>query len=213
MAGNLSFPPSNDKDFYFLSYNHEDTERISPIAQKLHQNGMHIWYDNGLAPGNMIETVLAEKIRDSKTMIMFFTNRTLLKEHPFVQQEYEVAKNIYNKTIIVVLLDSLVSENIPADKAFWINSLRKAHLIDESNQSDSDKIADDIKNEIDDLESRILTSSAGFPGNLQVYSDQPKNNTEKSTKISIRHIVYAVGAAVITLLLACDILIRLNLLP
>lgn len=38
-------------------------------------------------------------------------------------------------------------------------------------------------------------------------------NPKNILKISVRHIVYMAGAAVITLLLVCDILLRLNLLP
>ncbi|MGX8715981.1 MAG: toll/interleukin-1 receptor domain-containing protein, partial [Lachnospiraceae bacterium] len=120
----LDIADGDDRDYYFLSYDHEDAERVSEIIQKLAWSGVSIWYDKGLLPGDEIRTILAEKIKNSKAVIMFVTNTIWAKENSFVQQEYDVAREIYRKRIIIVLLDKINFDSIPAHKAFWTSQIK-----------------------------------------------------------------------------------------
>ena len=44
----LGFEPSNEKPYYFVSYNSEDDFRIIPIVTALAEMGISLWYDYGI---------------------------------------------------------------------------------------------------------------------------------------------------------------------
>lgn len=49
----IPFAASSGSDPYvFVSYSHQDSEKVFPIIKQLHEKGYRIWYDEGIDPGS-----------------------------------------------------------------------------------------------------------------------------------------------------------------
>lgn len=164
MTCELGFPATKRADYYFLSYNHEDSEMVSGIAKELDSMGINIWYDDGLVAGDMIDAILAERIRDAKAFILFFTKGILRKENSYVQQEYEVARDTYGKRTLVIVLDRIGDAEILPERAFWLNSLEKTSLIDGTGSKSAHQMACIIVEALHDIEKTLASceESRGF---------------------------------------------------
>ena len=76
---------------------------------------------------------IAERIRDSQAVILFFTKGILLKENSYVRKEYKMATEFFNKKVYVIMLDSIKNEDVPYDKVPWwidIQEKQNIHLSD-----------------------------------------------------------------------------------
>ena len=51
MEFNSSFPYEGNEPYVFISYSHQDIERVMPILRRLNAEGFRIWYDDGIDPG------------------------------------------------------------------------------------------------------------------------------------------------------------------
>jgi len=41
-----------EEPYIFVCYAHEDSDVVYPELQRLHDGGVNIWYDEGIAPGH-----------------------------------------------------------------------------------------------------------------------------------------------------------------
>ncbi len=106
MAKDLGVKTS-DSEFYFISYNSEDSWRVAEYAQKLVAKDINVWYDKSLKYGKKWAKRIGEKIHASKGIIIFFTQGIIEKEDDsFVIKEFEIAKN-QDKDIYVYFIDPL----------------------------------------------------------------------------------------------------------
>ena len=119
MSNYLGFMPTNNQEYYFVSYNSEDATNVGEIALALSNVGVPLWYDYGLEYGEKWEPTIAERIDNSKAVILFFTKGILSKQSSFVQKEFKMAANVYKKNIYVVLMDKIDSHDVPYDKIGW----------------------------------------------------------------------------------------------
>ena len=129
MSNYLGFKPSDNSKYYFVSYNNEDAARVGPIASALADSGVSLWYDYGLEYGEKWEPTIAEKIDNSKAVILFFTKGILDKKSSFVQKEYKMATLAYQKKIFVVLMDDIQTKDIPYDKMGWWLDIQELQCI------------------------------------------------------------------------------------
>ena len=134
MASNFGFAPSKKKGAYFISYNTEDAERIAPIVFDLHKSGLDIWYDGGLKHGgNKWDNQIAGKMMDCTAVIMFITEGIFKKPESYVKTEYEMAVDIYDKRIFVVMMDTIDRKvfrtEIGLNYAPWYTQLKQHHLV------------------------------------------------------------------------------------
>ena len=119
MSNYLGFNPSNNSNYYFVSYNSEDVSLVGKITSAMSSLGVSLWYDYGIEYGDNWETTIAEKIKDSQAVILFFTKGILHKNDSYVQKEYKMASRIFKKKIYVVMLDQIDDEDVPVSKASW----------------------------------------------------------------------------------------------
>ena len=80
MSCYLGFAPSDRPNYYFVSYNSEDVDRITPIAKSLFHAGVPLWYDFGLEYGEKWESQISEKIMNLQAILLFFTKGILTKQ-------------------------------------------------------------------------------------------------------------------------------------
>ena len=130
MSGYLGFEPLEHKsDFYFVSYNNEDSDRVGILVRRLHEEGVRIWYDKGLTFDEKWEMEIAQKIRECGAMLLFITAGVLQKEKSFVRKEYQRAKKM-KKKIYVAILDRINDEDVPDHSSFWWDDVQEHQGID-----------------------------------------------------------------------------------
>lgn len=125
MSTYFGFKASTEKDYYFVSYNTEDSERVGAICSILEKQGLHIWYDEGIPHDSYWESVLAEKIHNCKEAIFFITKGIFEKGKTrelntiYTYKEYDLAQ-IYEKKVLIVLLDDISpKEDVPYSLMSW----------------------------------------------------------------------------------------------
>lgn len=143
MACNLGFTPTDNENYYFLSYNKEDADRVSEIAQQISRTGIELWYDNGIKYGERWERTIAEKIYGCQAVILFFTRGILYKVDSYVEKEYEMARR-FGRTIYYVMLDNIVDEEVPPKKMPWWIVIKATQCIEAHEIADPYRIVEEI---------------------------------------------------------------------
>ena len=123
MATNLGVPVVNSGKYYFISYNTEDADIVSRYLKSMVDKGLPVWYDYGIPQGGEWEEIIAEKIRDCESVIMFISSKLFKKEKSFVKKEWNIAKR-RNKKVYLVILDYIDESNIPPRYDFWWNDIK-----------------------------------------------------------------------------------------
>ena len=57
MATNFGFTPLEQSEYYFVSYNTQDTARVAKITREMNRRGIPLWYDDGIEYGEMEDEV------------------------------------------------------------------------------------------------------------------------------------------------------------
>ena len=130
----LGFEPSNEKPYYFVSYNSEDDYRIIPIVTALAELGISLWYDYGIQYDEKWEGIIAERVFNSESVLLFYTKGIIEKDHSYVLREYKIAR-LYRKKIYVVLLDQIDAAAAPFTKVSWLVELNEHQSITGSSQN------------------------------------------------------------------------------
>lgn len=125
MARDFGFPPASDPEYYFISYNSEDAERIAPIARRLRDTGIPVWYDRGLVYGEKWEEQITERLAHAKAVILFFTRGILYKPESYVKKECRIATRLFHKKVYVVMLDEVSNAEVPLSMAAWWNDIQE----------------------------------------------------------------------------------------
>lgn len=124
MASDFGFKATEKEHYYFVSYNTEDSQRIAPICNLLHNNGMQIWYDEGIPHNTYWESVLAEKIDKCEEAIFFITKNIFEKgkcrslNEIYTYKEYDLARR-YKKKRLIILLDKITDDDVPYSLMSW----------------------------------------------------------------------------------------------
>jgi hypothetical protein len=75
----------------FVSYAHEDRERIKPIVSHLAETGLSIWWDQHIPPGSNFRYVIQEALESAACAIVFWTNNSIKSD--FIWSEVQKAKD------------------------------------------------------------------------------------------------------------------------
>ena len=128
MSEYLGFTPTNEKDYFFLSYNNDDSKRVGDIAAALAAH-IPIWYDYGIPYGEKWEEEISVKISDSRAVLLFFTRSILFKEESWVIKEFRIS-NRMNKKIYVIMLDQIADSEVPAKRqSYWDDVLQLQNIV------------------------------------------------------------------------------------
>ncbi|MBR5143597.1 MAG: leucine-rich repeat protein, partial [Clostridia bacterium] len=128
MATDLGVKVTEDGKYYFISYNTEDAELVSSYLKKMADYGLPIWYDYGIPQGDLWQTVIAEKIYNCESVIMFLSSKLFKKENSFVKKEWSIAKG-RPKKVYIVILDQIDETSIPPQYAFWWSDIKDTQSI------------------------------------------------------------------------------------
>jgi hypothetical protein len=70
-----------DDPFIFVSYAHEDVTEVYPDLAWLRDQGVNIWYDEGISPSSEWREELGRAIRKSKLMVFFVSPESVHSLH------------------------------------------------------------------------------------------------------------------------------------
>ena len=99
-------PYDGNEPYVFISYSHEDSNKVFDILGKLQSAGLRFWYDAGTKKGSEWQECIAEHIRDCECVIAFHSQNSSTSEH--CKDEISFAKwREINKKILSVYLENV----------------------------------------------------------------------------------------------------------
>jgi S-DNA-T family DNA segregation ATPase FtsK/SpoIIIE len=106
MPDTVSIPPFDayigGDPFVFVSYSHADSQQVFPEIARLHSEGYHIWFDEGIDPGNEWPDEIADALTNSSVFLVFVSPRSAASRN--VKNEINFALN-NDKPILAVHLE------------------------------------------------------------------------------------------------------------
>ena len=88
--GRMPFPAYHGNEPYiFVSYAHRDSERVFAEIKKFNDAGYHVWYDEGIAPGNEWTDEIADALAGCAVFVVMLTPTSATREN--VQNEINFA--------------------------------------------------------------------------------------------------------------------------
>ncbi len=102
-VGRLPYPAYRGKEPYvFISYAHLDSDRVFAEIKRFNEAGFHVWYDEGIAPGNEWSDAIAEALSNCSVFVVFLTPTSAPREN--VLNEIDFALN-EQKPFLAIHLD------------------------------------------------------------------------------------------------------------
>jgi len=147
MATDFGFRPVESGEYYFISYNTEDTGRVGGVARQLNSAGVPLWYDYGLEYGKEWQRQIARHIRGAKAVIMFVTRGMFFKERSYVHEEYEIA-GAYKIPIYCVILDHIEAGELPDYSISWWLEIRRLHNVQQVSGESTENLSGRIRQAI-----------------------------------------------------------------
>ncbi len=118
MDGEKLFRPYDGPDKYiFVSYHHDDSEKVHEIITAFYYEGYRLWHDGGIPAGESFLIQLAEKVKGSSAFFCFLSPAYV--ESPLCMRELNFALTVH-LNVIPVMLEKF---KLPAAVEFQICAL------------------------------------------------------------------------------------------
>lgn len=89
-VGRMLYPAYRGKEPYiFVSYSHMDSQLVFAEIKRLNELGYHVWYDEGISPGNEWTEEIASALERCALFLVFFTPNSAESDN--VQNEIDFA--------------------------------------------------------------------------------------------------------------------------
>ena len=144
MSSYLGFEPTENREYFFLSYNNEDAPRLSGLACEMDRSGIPLWYDDGIEYGEEWARLINRMIAGAQAVVILFTRGILEKEKSYVQREYKIAKKL-NKKIIILFVEDIADGEVPVDKIDWWVEITDLHCFSLSGLSGRETVIREIR--------------------------------------------------------------------
>lgn len=89
-----------DEPYIFVSYSHDDSDRVFPELERFHNDGFNVWYDEGIISGEGWHEVVENAVLNS-SLVVFFISENAVE-----------SKNVRNEVFLAL------DENIPVIQIF-----------------------------------------------------------------------------------------------
>lgn len=90
-----------DEPYIFVCYAHKDRDVVYPEMAWLRDQGLNVWYDEGISPGEEWSEELGQAIQDAQHLLMFVTPNSVASRH--CRNELHFAQN-HDTAILAVHL-------------------------------------------------------------------------------------------------------------
>ena len=94
-----TMPYLGEEDYIFISYSHKDSEEVLKVIAYLSEQGVRIWYDEGIDPGTEWDENIASHINGCSGMIAFISENYLSSSN--CSDEMNYARTIEKERIFV----------------------------------------------------------------------------------------------------------------
>ena len=81
-----------DEPFVFVSYAHDDAEFVYPELVRLREQGVNIWYDEGISPGELFTNELANGIGNCETFLFFVSPSSVASRNCLNEVQFAVSR-------------------------------------------------------------------------------------------------------------------------
>ncbi len=154
-----------NEPYIFVSYAHEDDNRVYQEIQWLHQQGCNLWYDEGISPGSEWHTELAESIKNAGLFLYFVTPRSVKSDH--CQREVHYATD-HKIPLLVVHLEPT---ELPSGLGLSISSIQAIMCYQLSNEEYHAKL---IKGTSEHIQRGV---ARGYESGSSIYRKTTNNKT------------------------------------
>ena len=80
-VGRLPYPAYRGNEPYvFVSYAHKDKDIVFPEIKRFNDAGFHVWYDEGISPGNEWSDEIAEALTKCTVFVVMLTPTSAPRE-------------------------------------------------------------------------------------------------------------------------------------
>ncbi len=80
-VGRLPYPAyRGDGPYVFVSYAHDDKDRVFQEIRRFNEAGFHVWYDEGISPGNEWSDEIAEALAKCTVFVVILTPTSAPRE-------------------------------------------------------------------------------------------------------------------------------------
>ena len=118
-VGRLPYPAYRGKDKYiFMSYAHMDHELVFEQIKLFNEAGFHVWYDEGIAPGNEWTKEIANALQNCSLFVVMITPDSAVRRN--VQNEINFAVNRNIPFVAIHLKETI----LPPDMELQIGVLQ-----------------------------------------------------------------------------------------
>ena len=69
-----------NEPYLFVTYAHVDADLVYPEIRWLQDQGFNVWWDDGISPGAVWRTEIAQAIRESSLLLFFVTPQSVQSE-------------------------------------------------------------------------------------------------------------------------------------
>ncbi|GAB6191434.1 toll/interleukin-1 receptor domain-containing protein [Desulfocastanea catecholica] len=162
----------------FVSYAHEDRERIKPIVSYLAETGFSIWWDQQIPPGSNFRYVIQEALESAACAVVFWTNNSIKSD--FIWSEVQKAKD--RGVLVPVKLDE------DADIPLGFSEMHHIELFGSitTKSSGVKKLIHSLKQLL-----RMPTKQEGYAGTLKE-NDWVVSQTDSATS-ELKNLVSQIG--------------------
>ena len=88
-VGRLPYPAYRGEEPYvFVSYAHRDSGRVFAEIKRFNEAGFHVWYDEGIAPGNEWSDEIAEALSKCTVFVVMLTPTSAPRENVLNEISY-----------------------------------------------------------------------------------------------------------------------------
>jgi len=91
-----------DEPYVFICYAHDDQAVVHPEITWLHEQGVNVWYDEGISPGEEWSEELGQAIEGAERFLYFVSPRSVASRH--CRNELNFAQN-HDKPMLSVYLE------------------------------------------------------------------------------------------------------------
>lgn len=131
-VGRLPFPAYNgDETYMFVSYAHIDSKRVFKEIKRFHDEGYHIWYDEGISPGNEWKEDIVKHLVDSSLFIVFITFNSVKSDNVKKEINYAIHKKIPILPIYLDDFDEIEMDSVLEFELTNIQGILKTNLSEE----------------------------------------------------------------------------------
>lgn len=120
----------------FISHAQQDDALARKIADALQKDGLDVWDNRYLMPGDNWAEKVSRALNESNAMVVLVTPEALQSEWVRREVEYALGKKEYNQRLIPVLVGP--REYIPQEKIPWIlRRLKAVELLSPDEEEES----------------------------------------------------------------------------